>query len=395
VNGSWTATGTPYGFGFKVVTGTGVAAPKAYYAGFELVMQNENIMYLDLLQMATFDVQEFHEARSVEVFLYPTKTNYLLNPGFDPDGMTRMIGAVEVPIWDVAAATYDNVDRTDLDLVGAGYSLELDPYASVLTTDYSITSNVATLNTAAAHNLVAGDIFSIIDITPPISTVAPYNTPFTVISAPTSTSVTFALPSPVNVTTTALVGAVAPVVLSTVSDTVRSNKFITASVYAKAATSTPEPIVMNVLAYDGVAEEIVQTVTKQIVLTDEWQRFEATVFVPKVDPESVIINLSFAGVMSGQVLYFDHAQVEDSFTATDYFDGDLPPSYGAVWGNLATIFDPTAPYSEAEPYQSPSHLYPNLYTKVTRLQQELEKYLPLNSSFLIRWYGGGLAKPLL
>jgi hypothetical protein len=394
-DGAWAPSMVPYGFGFKIIPGTGFPAPKAYYAGFELVMQNENTLYLDLFQMAEFNVQEFHEARSVEILLYPTKTNYLLNPGFHPDGMTRTVGGFEVPIWDVSASTYDNVDRTDLGVVGAGYSLELDPYASVLTTSYSITSNVATLNTAAAHNLVAGDMFSIVDVTPPISTVAPYNTLFTVISAPTSTSVTFALPSPVNVTTTTFVGAVAPVVLSTVSDIVRSNKFITASVYAKTATSTPEPMVMNVIAYDGAAEEIVQTVTKQIVLTDEWQRFESTVFVPRVDPESVIINMSFAGVMSGQVLYFDHAQVEDSFTATDYFDGDLPPSYGAVWGNIPNSFDPTAPYREAEPYQSPSHLYPNLYIKVTRLQQELKKYIPLNSSFLIRWYGGGVAKPLL
>jgi hypothetical protein len=385
VDGSWTATGTPYGFSFKVLPNTGVPSPKGHYAGFELIAQDTGTIYFDLFQMATYDVEEFHEARGVEIFLYPTKTNYLLNPGFNPAGMSN---------WDVAAATYDNVDRTDLELVGSGYSLELDPYASVLTTDYSITANVATVNTVAAHNLNVGDIFSIVDVSPPISTSPPYNIPFTV-TAKTTTSISFALPSPVNVTTTALVGAIAPVVLSTVSDVVRSGKFITTSIYAKTGTSTPEPMVMNVVVYDGVAEEIVKIETKQIVLTDKWQRFEATVFVPKVEPESVVINMSFAGVMSGQILYFDHAQVEDSFTASDYFDGDLPPSYGAVWGDLATPTNPTAPYKEADPYDSPSHLYPNLYIKVTRLQQELEKYLPLNSSFLIRWYGGGLAKPLL
>lgn len=389
-DGAWAPGMVPYGFGFKIIPGTGVLAPKAYYAGFEFVLQNENVMYLDLLQMATFDVQEFHEARSVEIFLYPTKTNYLLNPGFHPDGMTRMVGPVEVPIWDVSAATYDNVDRTDLDLVGAGYSLELTPAASPITTTFAVTSGVATVTTLAPHSLVVGDMFSIVGTGNP----AVDNIPFTVTGVATS-SISFAYPSPVDITVGPLPGAIAPIVLSTVSEVVRSNKFVTASVYAKTATSTPEPMVMNVLAYDGAAEEIVQTVTKQVVLTNEWQRFEATVFVPKVEPESVIINLSFAGVMSGQVLYFDHAQVEDSFTSTDYFDGDLPVSYGAVWGNMATVLDPTAPYREAEPYQSPSHLYPNLYTKITRLQQELEKYIPLNSSFLIRWYGGGVAKPLL
>jgi len=388
---SFPVTGIPYGFGFQVVPGVAVKAPKAYYAGFELVMQTENTMYLDLLQMATFDVQEFHEARAVEIFLYPTKTNYLLNPGFNPDGMTRTIGMVEVPIWDISAATYDNVDRTDLGLVGAGYALELNPSPSPIMVSYSVTSNVATINTIAPHSLVAGDIFSIVGTGTPLD-----NVPFTVLSVDT-TSISFGFPSPVDVPLTALSGAIAPVVLSTVSDIVVSGKFITSSIYAKTDTSTPEALLMTALAYDGQLEEIIQTISKPILLTEEWQRFDITLFVPSEvsEPASIVINLAFSGVMSGQTLYFDRAMVENSFKPTDYFDGDSGPSYGAVWGNLSTLIDPNAPYREATPHQSPSHLYPNLYTKVIRLQQELEKYIPLNSSFLIRWYGGGVAKPLL
>ena len=388
---SFPVTGLPYGFGFQVVPGFAVRAPKAYYAGFELVMQTENTMYLDLLQMATFDVQEFHEARAVEIFLYPTKTNYLLNPGFNPDGMTRTVGGVEVPIWDISAATYDNVERIDAGLVGAGFALELTPSPSPIMVSYSVTSNVATVNTAAPHTLVAGDIFSIVGTGTPLD-----NVPFTV-SSVGSTTISFAFPSPVNIPSTMASGAIAPVILSTVSDPVVSGKFFTSSVYAKTDTATPEALLMTALAYDGQLDEIVQTLSKPILLTEEWQRFDVTLFIPAEvsEPSSIVINLSFSGVMSGQTLYFDQAMVENSFKPTDYFDGDSGPSYGAVWGNLATLVDPNAPYRIAEPYQSPSHLYPNLYTKVDRLQQELEKYIPLNSSFLIRWYGGGVAKPLL
>ena len=388
---SFAVTGVPYGFGFQVVPGTAAKAPKAYYAGFELVMQTENTLYLDLLQMATFDVQEFHEARAVEIFLYPTKSNYLLNPGFNPDGMTRTIGGVEVPIWDISAATYDNVDRTDVGLVGAGFALELEPSPSPIMVSYSVTSNVATIVTAAPHVLTVGDIFSIVG-----TGTALDNVPFTA-TAVGSTSISFAFPSPANVASTSLSGAIAPVILSTVSDVIVSGKFITSSVSIKTDTSTPEALLMSALAYDGQLEEIVQTISKPILVTDEWQRFDITLFVPAEvsEPASIVINLAFSGVMSGQTLYFDQAMVENSFKPTDYFDGDSGPSYGAVWGNFATLIDPNAPYREAEPYQSPSHLYPNLYTKVIRLQQELEKYIPLNSSFLIRWYGGGVAKPLL
>jgi hypothetical protein len=388
---SFAVTGVPYGFGFQVVPGTAAKAPKAYYAGFELVMQTENTLYLDLLQMATFDVQEFHEARAVEIFLYPTKSNYLLNPGFNPAGMTRTIGGVEVPIWDISAATYDNVDRTDVGLVGAGFALELEPSPSPIMVSYSVTSNVATIVTAAPHVLTVGDIFSIVG-----TGTALDNVPFTA-TAVGSTSISFAFPSPANVASTSLSGAIAPVILSTVSDVIVSGKFITSSVSIKTDTSTPEALLMSALAYDGQLEEIVQTISKPILVTDEWQRFDITLFVPAEvsEPASIVINLAFSGVMSGQTLYFDQAMVENSFKPTDYFDGDSGPSYGAVWGNFATLIDPNAPYREAEPYQSPSHLYPNLDTKVIRLQQELEKYIPLNSSFLIRWYGGGVAKPLL
>jgi hypothetical protein len=105
------------------------------------------------------------------------------------------------------------------------------------------------------------------------------------------------------------------------------------------------------------------------------------VFVPRIDPDVYVVNVTIAGATTGNTVYFDRAMVEDSFIATDYFDGNLPAQYGAVWESL--------------PNASTSHLYPNLAVKVTRLRQELEKYLPMNTSFLIEYHGGGIAKPFI
>ena len=91
-------------------------------------------------------------------------------------------------------------------------------------------------------------------------------------------------------------------------------------------------------------------------------------------------------VSDGDVKFFlDRAQVEESFRPTDYFSGSdvegEASADGAFW--------------EGEQYESPSHLYVNFDQKIDRLIAQLPNYLPTNLSFLVRWYGGGVAKPFI
>jgi hypothetical protein len=148
------------------------------------------------------------------------------------------------------------------------------------------------------------------------------------------------------------------------------------------STSASEAIRIYATAIDVATNpaSIVASSFSEMSINETWTRYSTTVFVPSVSPETVIVTLSVAGVTVGSTIYFDQAQIENAYTATDYFDGTLPAAYGAVWENPVL------------PHRAPTHLYPNLPVKITRLKQELPKYLPINASFLIQWHGGGIAK---
>jgi len=445
VSESFPVTGVPYGGAVKIIPGTGTPLEPAVYGGFELVCATTGTLYLDLFQMASFTVQEFHEARGVEMFLNPTKTNYLRNPGFNPTTLALT--------WSIAAQDYQSVDRTDepLELLEDGYSLEVETLNCVptyLMTAYSVSDGVAEV-TIGTNELSAGDVVLItgaglqpvygqhlvlaatpttvsfalelpdIPTTPAVAAVThlkyvmvgylvnnniatvTFTGPHGIeegqivdisgfVSSPIlgqhlvtdigASTISFAFQAP-NSTTVPLTAAVtALTTVSTNSTIIGSGKFVSASFYAKTLEeNSEETFTVVISAVNLLTQQPVFSTSFQIEVTNELQRFNKELFVSKVEPEIYIINLTIAGNTKGNTVYFDRAVVENSFTPTDYFDGDFPASYGAVW--------------ESIPFASASHLYPNLAIKMTRLKQELEKYLPINTSFLVQWHGGGIAKP--
>jgi len=447
VDESFPVTGVPYGGAVKIIPNTGTPVEPAVYGGFELVCATTGTLYLDLLQMASFTVQEFHEARGVEIFLNPTKTNYLRNPGFNPTTLALT--------WTVVAEDYQTVDRTDdpLNLLEAGFSLEVETLNStpnylmtsysvstgiatatlgahgltagdvvliigagfepvygqhiVLSADsstisfalalpdipttplmasvnqikyvmvgYSVTDNVATVNFAAPHGIESGQVVDISGLMPNpifgqhlVTDITPTTIEFAFVAANTA-------PTPLTAAVTALT------TISTNSTVISSGKFVNASFYAKTLEeNSTETFTVVMSAVNALTQQVVYSNSFEVEVTNELQRFNGALFVPKVEPELYVINLTIVGDTKGNTVYFDRATVENSFAPTDYFDGDFPVSYGAVW--------------ESTPFASASHLYPNLAIKITRLKQELEKYLPINTSFLIEWYGGGIAKPIV
>ena len=285
------------GFGKKIdVEAEAPVVPRAVYAGFETVFLAPGTAYVDMIQLATLDIDNFHEARGVEIFLNGIKTNYLTNPCFDPEGITE---------WTIVANDYDPVEEDEVGLTGNGYVLEVDTTALGLT---SISANTGVIP---------------------------------------------------------------------------SGKFLSASFYGKTESAGQTETLAFVVSVIDVTNfptvETVATTTVPAVFTDEWQRFSARVFVEPVPAATVLVaNVTIAGVTTGNTIYLDKAQLEDSYAPTDYFDGDLPASYGTVW--------------EGEEHASPSHLYPNLAQKTTRLTQELKKYLATNQPYIITWHGGGLRK---
>jgi hypothetical protein len=182
--------------------------------------------------------------------------------------------------------------------------------------------------------------------------------------------------------------------IETTTVPVTDGNFITASFYAKTSSSTPVNLDLTITAIDATtatpiedfSEEVITSST-EVSITNEWTRFYATLFIPSVLSESVSIKMVISGETDSEILYFDRAQVEASFKATDYFAGPDGPDLNqasaesAFWGGT--------------PYNSASYFYANFDQKIDRLRAQLPKYLPTNLSFLILWYGGGVAKPIL
>jgi len=447
-NESFPVTGVPYGFAVKILPGTGTPVEKAYYAAFELVFNTVGTIYLDLFQMASYTVSEFHEARGVEIFLNPLKSNFLRNPGFNPATLDLT--------WKVAAENYQAIDRTEepLDFLEPGYALEVETLNSVPTyamAAYSVSEGVATITMATPHDLIAGDVVLIlgeglepvygqhiiiasdavsisfllelpdIPTTPLFAAVSKIKYIMVAYSVENNiATVTFAAPHGIEVgqivdisgltpdsifgqhlvqavdTTTISFSFIAPdsgpnlltaavTALTTISSTsaiVKSGRFISASFYAKTLeTDSTENFTVVLSVLEPISQQVLSSSRFDILVTNKLQRFQGSFFVPKIEPEFSVVNLTIVGQTKGSTAYFDRAMIEDSFVATDYFDGNLPAQYGVVW--------------ESIPNASTSHLYPGLAQKVTRLRQELKKYLPMNTSFLIEWHGGGIAKPII
>lgn len=306
---SFSVTGVPYGFALKLIPDEiQEIVPNAYYASFELEFTTTGTLYLDLLQMATFDVPEYHQPRAVEIFLNPNKTNYLLNPGFNDTTLNDT--------WDITATDYGAYDRE-----GTGGELE-DESPALSGAGFVLLVDENDGNDAIVE-----------------STSAPLNT----------------------------------------------GKFVTASVYLKSYGNTTGDLTLSLEAIDSADDSLLGINSEtQITLTNSWERYSTTLFIPSDDRETIVVKMSL--VSDGDIKFWlDRAQVEESFRPTDYFAG------ADVEGEAS----PESAFWEGAQYESPSHQYANFDQKIDRLRAQLPHYLPTNLSFLIRWYGGGVAKPII
>jgi hypothetical protein len=326
---SFPITGSPYGIAVKILPGNSGVVPKAYYASFELEFTTTGTLYLDLLQLAKFTVPEYHQPRAVEIFLNPNKTNLVLNPGLNP---------------------------------------------TTLSTTWALTGTepaVTAVRTGATEGALIGKL--------------PDGSP--------------ALAGAGYVLLVEKVGN-GDFSVQTTSAPLTTGKFVTISFYAKTFTNTnnvnktlafkvetinTSTVPATVLSTNPVVvSEELTTTEPTIVATKSWQRFYRTIFVPGTSSTTTSIRLSILGSDSAK-FWIDRVQIEESFRATDYFAGSDAPGEASI----ESAFWQT----RTAPYNSPSHQYVNFDQKIDRLIEQLPKYLPANLSFLVRWHGGGVAKP--
>jgi hypothetical protein len=156
-------------------------------------------------------------------------------------------------------------------------------------------------------------------------------------------------------------------VSATTPDQLPTNKFYTFSVYGKSPDADQE-ISLIITAIDTDTSTTVATETATVTLTDRWTRPSVSIFVPS-SSLNIEISVSIEVEDSGEILYFDCAQVESNLEATDYIDGSMPTDYSTGWSGTA--------------HASTSHQYVNKEVRLARLTSEIEKYLPATVSYRV------------
>jgi len=93
-----------------------VKIEEAFYASIEIKFNSVGTVYLDLVQFADSSVTDFNEARSVDIFLNPSKSNFLKNPNFS--GTTFQ--------WEITGGSESYVSPTAPYLYSGDTMLQID-----------------------------------------------------------------------------------------------------------------------------------------------------------------------------------------------------------------------------------------------------------------------------
>lgn len=351
-------------------------ANPATFAVLEFRVSDSATMYFDMVQLSSSSVAEYHEARAIEVFLNPGKTNELKNPSFNPLGEDEWTIVAQdseyVTPTTLTGGQYGEymlrVDGTDdgptsitanTDIVTTGKYYTFSIYArmeglTVLTG--AISNNVATITTSAAAPWSVGQTVTIQNFAGKDNTgeqlFSVFNGSWEILSV-SGTTLTVSL---------------------------TSSDLSTQTANAAARICRPETVTLRINSYDEAAEsgeEVSDIHDAEFTFTNDWERYSVTGFIAS-NPNPVYLQASVFSNTIGCVMDFDAAQVEASYRPTDYFDGSFPASYGAVW--------------EDGEHVSRSHLYPNKTIKVTRLAETLNKWVPINRAYTIKSYAGTEAK---
>lgn len=266
-----------------------VSIEPAVYAAVEIGFSKNGTVYFDMMQFSTSDVTTYYEARSVDIFLQPDKSNFVNDPSFS---------AVTTD-WAVAGES------------SLSYPESTTPYLFTADSMLSVVPN-------SGQNLI--------------------------VSADTNTG---GMP----------VG-----------------KFYTLSAYVQ-SPNNGQDMYLKATATDSVNPSVVAS-SAPVTVNNIWTRLQLTFFVPATFvSDSLFFTLEVrADANTGGTINFEAAQLESNFTASLFIAGNFPAEYGIVWEGL--------------PNNSRSHLYKNRQAKTIRLIQELEKFLPSNTPYVVNTFGG-------
>jgi hypothetical protein len=233
----------------------------------------------------------YDEARAVDVFLEPTKTNYINNPSFEVDDSSWTITADDVTLLE------EDVPQSES---SGTYSVKVD-------------------NTTGATFETETDV-----------------------------------------------------------EILNRDTYATLSFYAKSSVENLDTTI-TLTALDNLGSGEIEGI-EEVTLSTEWARYTATIYINDTDiPASPTGELYFrvnieTDADSGSEVWLDDVQLELTQKATDFFDGNLPAEYGAVWQGTEN--------------DSPTRLYTNKTKKIPRLYKTLNDWVPQNTFWRVRSYDG-------
>ena len=276
---------------WKSASKTATSDADSSYAGIAIDYSAAGTYYIDQVCMQTGDTVVYDEARAVDIFLDPSKTNYINNPSFEVDDSSWTITADDVTLLEE--------DIPDSESSGE-YSVKVD-------------------NTSGATFETETDV-----------------------------------------------------------EILNRDTYATVSFYAKSSVNNLGATI-TLTALDNLDSGEIEGI-EEVELSTDWARYTATIYINDTDiPAAPTGELYFrvnieTDADAGSEVWLDDVQLELTQKATDFFDGNLPSEYGAVWQGTEN--------------DSPTRLYTNKNKKIPRLYKTLNDWVPQNTFWRIRSYDG-------
>lgn len=142
---------------------------------------------------------------------------------------------------------------------------------------------------------------------------------------------------------------------------VEVGSFFCASTYVKSPDVTH--VTLSLALYD-LDDNYISTFTEVKEITNSWSRIYISGLVASNEYYTAAKATFSIGVNSPGTVYLDMVQGQDTYTPSDYFDGSLPASYGAIWEGTANA--------------SNTLYYPGKANKMRRLAETLNDWVPMN-----------------
>ena len=149
---------------------------------------------------------------------------------------------------------------------------------------------------------------------------------------------------------------------------VETGIYFNVSHYMKSANMTTMDVTIELYDAD---DELVGSESSSHEVTNTWERSYTSILIA---PDSTAVYAKARHEGTAGTFYIDMVMAQDTFAPTDYFDGSMPELTGVIWEGTA--------------HESASLYYPNKSTKILRLAQTLNDWIPMNTWWRIETPAG-------